>query len=61
MMKKSGVIEIFNYVDSGRRRPQRGRVYGVTGVSPCVTAIGGGLGLNILVEYEDIETDEHDI
>lgn len=50
------VIQIGNLVDDtniGFKNPQRGRVYSIEGISPCLNCCeGGGLGPKIIV-YED--------
>jgi hypothetical protein len=57
-MKTNQVIELGNIVHTGNwNSPQRGRIYSVEGISPCLnTCGGGGLEPKILEMYENKET-----
>lgn len=57
-MKTNQVIEIGNIVQTGNwNSPQRGRIYSVDGIAPCLnTCGGGGLEPKILEIYEDKKT-----
>lgn len=53
-MDKAEVIQIGNIVDDskiGFKNPQRGRVYSINGIAPCLNCCGGGLVPKIVV-YE---------
>lgn len=57
------VIQIGNLVDDtniGFKNPQRGRVYSIDGISPCLNCCeGGGLEPKIIV-YEDKIQEQRD-
>lgn len=54
------VIEIGNIVKTGNwNSPQRGRIYSVSGISPCLnTMVGGGLEPKIIVYEAHGDTDQ---
>ena len=42
-MKHNHVIELGNIVHTGNwKNPQRGRIYSVDGICPCISTCGGG-------------------
>lgn len=60
MVKVRNVVEIGNLIKGQSwRSPQRGRVYGVMGISPCLSTMSGGGQPKILITDEDSETDKH--